>query len=253
MPTTSPSIPQIDWHNNALFLDFDGTLVEIIDDPAKVELSSDTRHALTVLYRRLEGALAIISGRDLEDLRGRLAPFSPALAGSHGIEQRDAAGRVRINGGHALDELNGLREPLQELAMRHGLLLERKTGALSLHFRNRPELETECRAFVAKLVNARPGLRVIHGNMVAEISLAGNDKGVAVAAFMKEDPFKGRLPVMVGDDTTDEDAFRAANDLGGFGVRIGSGTTNARYRIASTAQFLTWLQQQASGSDRGRI
>ena len=136
-------------------------------------------------------------------------------------------------------------EQMRAHAKAHGLLLEEKSGGFAVHFRAKPDLETPTRALVSEIAAADESFRAIHGHMVAELSLAGVDKGAALNAFMDETPFAGRVPVAIGDDTTDEDAFRAAQARGGLGIRIGGTETCAQGRFADIDALHDWLTRSA--------
>ncbi len=238
-------LERIDWPGHALFLDFDGTLAPIVPRPEDAAVDPPTAEALLRLQGLTGGALAIISGRDLDDLDRRLAPLLLPAAGSHGTEMRDAAGRRRMIANGA-ERMAPAATTMAAFASREGLMLERKAGATTIHYRARPELASMCRALVESLADGAPGLRALHGHLVSEIVLEGVDKGRALRAFMADAPYAGRRPVAIGDDTTDEDAFAAAQDAGGLGVKIGEGRTCARVRIGRIEDFLAWLQRSAA-------
>jgi trehalose 6-phosphate phosphatase len=235
-PRTLPAT--LDWEKHALFLDFDGTLAALQDRPEAVTLLPATVDVVEAALRATGGAVAIISGRALDDLALRSQPLQVALSGSHGAESR-LPGKA-VTGAAEHDSLAAAHAALSPLAARHGLLVERKPGAVALHYRGHPDLEDPCRAAVEEAAAAQ-GLRVMHGNMVSEAALPGVDKGTALRGFMSRPPFKGRRPVMIGDDTTDEDGFAAAQALGGFGLRIGGHATCAHYRVDDMDTALAWL------------
>lgn len=226
-----------DW---ALFLDFDGTLVEIAETPDAVRAERRLVGILQSLSAELGGALAIVSGRPLAEVDAHLAPERFPAAGLHGLELRSAAGGpvMRPDG---LDVPCDVRSALASFAGLHGLLLEEKGIAVALHYRSRPELADACRAAARRAIAGHPGLHALDGKMVVEIKPCGADKGRAVARLMAGAPFAGRVPVFAGDDVTDEDGFRAVAEMGGFGVKVGPGETGARHRVASVASFLGWL------------
>ncbi len=197
--------------------------------PDQVSVPPRMRGALERLIAGTDGAVALNSGRTLEDLDRFLAPLTLPAAGTHGIQRRDARGAVQPLGDHG-DALGAAQARMRDFAGAHGLLLEEKRGSSALHYRDSPEREADVRALVDGLARDE-ALRAIHGHKVAELSLAGVDKGSAVDAFMAEAPFAGRIPVALGDDTTDEDAFRAAQARGGIGIRVGPGETVARARF----------------------
>ena len=237
---TSPP-PVVDLRQLALFLDFDGTLVEIADHPDNITLEAGTRAKLTALASQLDGALAIITGRAIDDVLGHLAPLALPVAGVHGLVRRTAAGDMddMTPPAHVIE---GLRKRLSyTLDLDKGILLETKPGAVAVHFRACPDQGEACIAAAEDAVAATPGFVVSHGKMVVEARSSASDKGQAIAAYLNEPPFAGRRPMFVGDDVTDEDGFRAVNGAGGISIKIGAGNTVARHRIDSTRAFLEWL------------
>ncbi len=225
----------------AVLLDFDGTLVAIADQPGGVVLKEHTVETLARLESVLGGAVAIISGRPIEEIDRIFAPRRLAVAGIHGLERRDAGGR-RHDAAYDRAALDAMAETLEAATGDEpGLLLERKPGSVALHYRHRPELAEFCRDRATEAADAHPGARVLAGKMVVEVKLGGRTKADAVEAFMAEAPFAGRRPLYAGDDVTDEDAFRAVAGLGGISIKIGCDETGARYRVAETGAFLDWL------------
>ncbi len=227
---------------DALFLDLDGTLIEIAPTPDAVRPARRLPQLLEHLSHRLGSALAIVSGRPISEIDRILAPLVLPAAGLHGLERRSANGTRHPP--PALPRLRELRTALQDFAADHpGLLLEDKGAALALHYRARPDLRAATAAAVeAALGCAHTGLAVQRGKAVIEIRPDGADKGMAVAAFMSEPPFAGRRPVFAGDDLTDEAAFRAVRERGGVTVRVGGkGTTAAEWSLADVAAVHAWL------------
>lgn len=227
----------------ALLLDLDGTLAPIADHPAAVVVADRTKQALATLDAALDGALAIISGRSIDDVDRLVAPGRFAVAGIHGLMRRDIHDRLHET---AFDQqvLQTITNELQRLvAGEPGIWLESKPGSVALHYRQRPELEGLCRQQVSRAVAGHEPAEVLAGKMVIEVKAARRTKGDAVLDFMAEPPFRGRCPVYAGDDVTDEDAFRAVDSLGGRSIRIGSKDPQADYWVAETDAFLHWLSQ----------
>ncbi len=230
----------------ALFLDVDGTLLEIADTPDAVKVPAALRNTLQLASAREDGALALISGRCIGELDHLFAPYVFPASGQHGLERRDAQGRFmrpRID----TTLLRPVREALVELQMQHvGLLIEDKGTALALHYRLAPKLESMAFAKMEELAEPLRGqfsLRV--GKCVVELTPSGYSKRAAIEAFMAEEPFSGRAPVFVGDDVTDEEGFEAVNALGGYSVRVGQlGDTQAKYSFGSVSTVIAWLRQR---------
>jgi len=229
-----------DW---ALFCDVDGTLLHIAETPDAVRVSDRLRRAIEGIARCLDGAVALISGRRIDDLDRLFAPLRLPTAGLHGLERRDGAGRQ-----HRLadpTDMEPLRPALREFAeATPGVLLEDKGATLALHYRRVPARAEAARDLVTRLTAGRlDRLRVLDGKMVIEIKPRIAHKGEAIAAFLREPPFLGRRPVFLGDDVTDEDGFRVVNDHGGLTVRVGEdGRTQACRRLANVDAVLVWLE-----------
>ena len=220
--------PPLDPHS-ALFLDLDGTLLEIAPRPELVKAPEGIAELLTRLAQQRGGALAVISGRRIDDFDRHLHPWRGAAAGVHGAERRDAEGRI-VTSGDTLEDrraaaaLERLRPALRALEERlPAIRVEDKVSTLAVHYRQAAEKEREVRAAVESLLRQETAaLRLIDGKMVLELKPIHHDKGRAIAAFMAEEPFRGRVPVFVGDDTTDEDGFAEVNRRGGVSVRVGA-------------------------------
>ncbi|RZU99680.1 trehalose 6-phosphatase [Spiribacter vilamensis] len=236
--------PRADW---ALFLDFDGTLVEIAERPDQVVVPARLRPLLGALTEALGGAVAIISGRHLDGLDALLGSTRPALAGLHGLERRSRDGRIHRPPDHG-DQLDGLRKAMHAFARQHpGAIVEDKGSALALHYRSDPALEHAARALIEHHCESLgDAFRLQSGKQVLEVGPAGHDKGTVIEAFMTEAPFQGRTPVCLGDDVTDEDAFAAINRLGGHAIRVGTDRpTAAGYELASVNEAYQWLNRLA--------
>ncbi len=231
--------PSPDW---ALFLDVDGTILHLRDTPDSVSASETLLELLEAISSRLDGAVALVSGRRIDNLDELFSPHRLPTAGLHGLERRDANGSVhRIPAPEALE---ALRPPLLKLAgSSTKIILEDKGHALAVHYRLAPEMAGEIKGRIEELAGPYSAdLHVMHGKMVCEIKPWQADKGSAIRDFMTEAPFKGRLPVFVGDDTTDEDGFAYVNELGGHSVRVGvSESTAAHYSLAGVDEVISWL------------
>lgn len=234
----------------ALFVDFDGTLVRIAARPDEVRIDNNILGSLIRLAGQLDGAFAIVTGREVADVDRFLEPHVFAASGVHGYEYRmPDAPLTRLTADDAV--LADVERTVSEMVAKHdGLLMERKSSAIALHYRARPELEDKCRALVAALTSRHDDLRVVHGKMVIEIKAHDASKGVAIDTFLKAPPFAGRRPVFLGDDVTDEAAFAAVNAHDGVSIKVGPGETMANYRLADTEAVGDWLAQLADRFDR---
>ena len=234
----------------ALFLDVDGTLLDIADHPDAVRTTPRLKLLLRRARLELGGAVALVSGRAIADLDRLFAPLELPTAGLHGIERRAADGTVYFSA-DLEDRLHDVKRDLMRFVSSHaGLLLEDKGAALALHYRNAPSLKDEAETEIRRAAHAAgDGFHVQSGKMVFELKPAGQDKGTSVVHFMDEPPFQGRMPVFIGDDVTDEDGFAAVNRLGGASIRVGDDQpTEAGYQVASVEALLDWLESSLLGS-----
>jgi trehalose 6-phosphate phosphatase len=224
----------------ALFLDFDGTLVEIAPRPDAIEVAPRLPDLLARLIEATDGAVAVVSGRTVHDIESHLK-VPVAAAGMHGLQRRMAPGGP-VETAPPPEELDVLRRRIKESGLlAGGVELEDKGAGLAVHYRAAPEREAEVKAFLHDAARDLEPLQLIEGKMVVEAKGSGFDKGEALNLFMDSEPFAGRTPVFVGDDTTDEDGIRAAIDRGGFGVKVGDGPTLARYRLPDVPAVHDWL------------
>jgi trehalose 6-phosphate phosphatase len=229
-----------------LFLDVDGTLVELQETPAEVVVGEPLKALLIEVSRRLQGAVALVSGRSIETLDALFEPLVFPAAGLHGVERRSASGERR--GANYCDpSLGDARLALTAFVESHpGTLLEDKGRALALHFRLAPEFETGARQLVAALVRPlAPGYHLQEGKMVLEIKPQGFTKATAIQEFLGEAPFAGRTPVVVGDDLTDQGGFRLVEALGGISIAVGH-RVQGQWRFANPAAVRHWLASIAA-------
>lgn len=232
----------------ALFLDFDGTLVDIAAHPDHVEVARALPGLIETLGEQLEGRLALVSGRALEALDRLLGPVDVAMAGSHGGEFRPCRNA----------EIHPLADPLPETIARplgafardNGeLLVEHKPFSMAVHYRGQPEMRAPLLALAHDLAEAH-GAGVKDGKMVVEVVMPGSDKGSAVARFMDMPRFAGSTPYFIGDDVTDEDAFKAVTAMGGEGILVGPmRQTAACWRLESVEEVHAWLTRALADAD----
>ena len=234
--TPPPLVPDA-----ALFLDFDGCLVDIAPRPDAVIVTQALRDRLAALYRRQGGAVALISGRDVADLRGHLDGFAGIVAGSHGAELSLRPGSIDTL--HRVDfDAGPLHAAAYAAAAPHpALLVEEKPHGVALHYRDAPDLRAFVEGEMQDLADRHPHLVLQPAKMAVELRPGGVGKDSALAHLMTLAPFAGRLPVFAGDDTTDEPAMAEAQTRGGFAIKIGDGPTAARHRLSDPAALAAWL------------
>lgn len=249
MTQISAPAPSLNW---CVFLDVDGTLLELCDTPSETFADQELKTLLADVAERLGGAVALVSGRSIAYLDALFAPLKLPAAGLHGVERRKASGAIQ--GASYVDaQLNAARVALTAFVEAHpGTLLEDKERSLAVHYRMAPEFESISRETVAAI--AKPmgtNYHVQEGNMVLEIKPYGFTKGTAVKEFMHEPPFSGRQPVFVGDDLTDEGGFRAVEVFGGISIAVGN-RIHAQWRFDDPAAVRGWLGQIAALTDMHR-
>jgi trehalose 6-phosphate phosphatase len=220
----------------AYFLDVDGTLLEIRPRPEDVAADACLRALMAAVAAAAGSALALVSGRKIDDLDRIFRPMILPAAGLHGAEIRFFDGARIFARSGAMD---AARPKLRDFARRHpGLTLEDKGATLALHFRQRPELAEDVLAILQSVAET-PGLAVQQGKMVAELKEAGHSKATAIKALLASAPFAGRMPVFIGDDLTDESGFDFVNARGGVSIQIGPAemASAAMFRLSDPARL----------------
>jgi trehalose 6-phosphate phosphatase len=225
----------------ALFLDVDGTLLEIAQRPDGVQVSGTLHQLIDRLAQRNDRAVAFVSGRTIADLDQLFAPLRLPAAGLHGVERRDLPGRI-----HRIDRsagLAGVRHRLSEDTY-EGIFIEDKHSAIVLHYRGNPDLAQLAGEQARRAVlHARGEWIVVPGKMSFEIRPADIHKSDAIKAFLAEAPFLGRRAAFFGDDVSDEEAFAYVNSLGGWSVHVGEGhSTCARAVLAEPSELWHLLE-----------
>lgn len=230
----------------ALFLDVDGTLLEIAATPDRVRVPASLRNTLQLSCEREHGALALLSGRSLDDLDELFSPCVFPASGKHGLEVRLPSGNViRPEIDPAL--LDRARRWLGILQKdNRGLLLEDKGIALAMHYRLAPKLAREVEVVMNEMAEELGEAFIVRpGKCVYELMPCGFDERSAIQLLMKEREFAGRTPIFVGDDPTDEVGFQVVNEMGGRSIRVGNlEETAAQYRFSSVSTVVAWLRNR---------
>lgn len=239
----------------ALFLDIDGTLVDIAPSPDAIVVPPDLPGNLVALSKRLNGALALVTGRALPYADKLFQPYELPVAGLHGAERRMVDGSV-----DAVAATSVFEEVKTALAAAAGqwpgVLVEDKGAAVAAHYRQAPEWRDEVeKAMEFYLLQAGSDFTLQRGKMVFEIRPARANKGSAVQSYLEEAPFRGRRPIAIGDDVTDEEMFRIVNQMGGHSIRIADapGGTEARGIIASAEDLRQALARAATAGDGSEL
>lgn len=238
----------------ALFVDADGTLLDIAPRPDQAAAPAGFVDTLAAVHAALDGALAIVSGRRIADLDRIFAPVSLPASGVHGAEIREAPGadiEVR-EASHITPQLSA---DVRRLGARlPGTIIEEKGEAIAVHWRACPQAEAEVYDALARLLRAHRAqdLLIMRGHYVFEIKSAATTKGGAVRDFMRRAPFAGRRPIFIGDDVTDVAGMHAAKALGGAAFSVSAPLPGADAFFESPAQVRAWLRSLVPDSGRNQ-
>lgn len=239
-PMTAERPPDLDPKRHALFLDFDGTFVDFAPERDAIALRPGSRELLQALHDRMDGALALISGRQIANLDMHLQPLKLPAAGVHGHEIR-AGGQLRLSADS--DMMRTARERLSAaIPAGDPLQIEDKGAALVVHFRKAPDQAGRAERLAREAAAGLADIEIMRGNAIVELRLKGRDKGLAIGELMRLAPYSGRVPIFVGDDTTDEDGFAKVQEAGGVGIKVGEGKTRAECRLADISAVHDWLR-----------
>lgn len=242
--------PPSDVRQCAILLDIDGTILDIAPTPGEVSVPLTLRHTLARLQELTDGALALVSGRLLADIDLIFAPLKLAAVGGHGAELRPMPNAEPQRRAASLSpELRRVLAKLTELGP--GILVEDKGYSLALHYRLAPELAPALQAAVVAICDQMPAgtVEVLPGKAVVEVKPARVGKASAVVELMKHAPFRGRYPIFIGDDVTDEPVFGVIAQFGGLGFSVGRIVAGVDGHFGRPDQVRTWLRQIAA--DRG--
>ena len=235
--------PNIDWSGSALFLDVDGTVLDIRDHPDDVRADSGLVVLLQQISECLAGALALVSGRPLPELDRIFSPARFLAVGAHGAESRVHGGVVSKNGAAVMAD--SIEEQASQFSDAHpGLMLERKDFGIALHYRQAPEFKEDCREFMRSVArDIGQDFRLVEGKMVLELMPHSHNMGDAIREMLTKEPFSGRQPVFAGDDVTDEDGFTQINSVSGVSIRVGQAdVTAALYVLEDVSAVRAWLE-----------
>ena len=224
----------------ALFLDFDGTLVDIAKTPDQVVLHKKTATLLAKLNKTLKGAVAIVTGRPIIQIDKFLNPLLLPVAGKHGAEIRSSKRQIRKITGVNLVPI--VKQLAAFSRIHEGTFVENKGECVALHFRESNLSDQEVQAWVKDNIHLGSNLRFIFGKKICEIQSTNFDKGYAIAQLSKDSPFKGRFPIFFGDDTPDEYGFNFINKIGGLSVKVGKdNASSAKFFTKNLQQTYEWL------------
>ncbi|MEM8654674.1 MAG: trehalose-phosphatase [Pseudomonadota bacterium] len=215
----------------AVFLDFDGTLVDLAPTPDAIHIPDTLTTLLSALTDKTDGALALVSGRAAQDLADWLPDYNGLIVGGHGAEwRRDGTLSPRVD--LSQDHLDVLRDAARAFVGTHpALLLEEKPTGLVLHYRAQPNLRDKVTEFTGHLSQTHDQFEAHPAKMAVEMRPRGVGKDVALADIMDMPAFKGRTPVMIGDDATDEPALAWVQARGGAAIKVGQGDSVANHRL----------------------
>ncbi|SDE02934.1 trehalose-phosphatase [Limimaricola pyoseonensis] len=230
---TADGVPEPQLDRSTLFLDFDGTLVDLAERPDAIEVAPDLGDLLAALSERTGGRVVIITGRAIEDITNYLQGFDGPIIGGHGAQER-ISGEIRNHEFADPETVRHLGEMATAFAATHpGLICERKPTGVVLHFRQDEDLAAPAYAFLRALSETHEGFDLHHSKMAYELRPAGIGKDVSMRRLMEQEPFAGTMPIFFGDDVTDEPALHWVSEQGGLAVKVGEGETAAGCRLGN--------------------
>ncbi len=246
-------LPDLDFNKAAIFLDFDGTLVDLQPTPDAVIVSDSLRKMLLQLNEHTQHALALVSGRSIESIDQLLALPDIAVSGSHGMQYRWESTQSIQHHPQVSAVPDALVQQCQQFCQQHGLLLEQKPLSIAIHYRSHPDMERQVENFLSTLIGSATQLEIQTGKFIRELKPRGIDKASALAQFSQSSPFAGRIPWYFGDDVTDEHAFAWVKQHNGISVKIGDGDSCADYHLPSPQHVLEYfLKNLTSEEDYAR-
>jgi trehalose 6-phosphate phosphatase len=236
-----------DFARHAILLDIDGTLLDLAPTPAGVLVPSSLQGTLTTLWKWTSGALALVSGRPLADIDGIFAPLELPAIGGHGAEIRPTVTEEQVLRRDVPLLEERLRRQLLGLATR-GVYIEDKGYSIAVHYRGARELGPTLHKAVAGITAglATGAYEVLPGKFVIEVKPTGFNKGTAVLELMEIPPFRGRKPIFIGDDITDESVFAILADVKGTGISVGRLIPGVSGMFNAPAEVRAWLDRLAN-------
>ncbi len=242
---TAPEPATLDRHSIGLFLDVDGTIIDLAPTPDAVEVPSALLHELAATERRLGGALALVSGRPIEELDRLFEPLRLRASGVHGGEIRyepDEPGKFVDPARLPEEAWTRLNRLLCEFP---GAFAENKGLSFAVHYNLAGPVAEQIRETLQQFRSEYPELplELIGGRAVYEIKLAGFDKGRAIERFMARPPFAGRRPIFIADDRVDRPGFEKALALGGLALSVGAKLPGVSGWFANPRDLRAWLER----------
>src|SRR5271166_6596483 len=248
------ALQMVDGRNAALFLDVDGTLLDIAATPDAVRAPEGLVETLALAARKLHGALALVSGRTIDEIDRLFAPLRLRASGVHGAQIRVEPGEpIRI--APAASVLPSSFRTALSLALRRfsGILIENKGFSIAVHYRLNPKIASNLRDVLGRLIAAEPwqGLEIEDAHYAFELKRPTFDKGRAIAQFLTREPFRGRMPIFIGDDTTDESGFATVTASGGRAYSVGGPRPGAIGFFETPQSVRDWLAALAATGEGG--
>lgn len=240
-----PPPPPLRASGHCLLLDFDGTLVDLVDRPDAIVVDTGLIDLLHQLAGTFAGRFALVSGRSVAQIEGFLgdAAAEIAVVGSHGAEMRLGGRNIAPDRPPALVEAE--RAFSAAFAGEEGVVVEVKSLGVAVHYRMAPEHGAAARRLAEQYAD-RDGLVLQTGKMMVELRVGGHDKGTGIDALLRHEPFAGHMPVFAGDDVTDESGLALVAERGGVGVLVGAPReTAAQFRLDDVAAVRAWLEKAA--------
>jgi trehalose 6-phosphate phosphatase len=236
----------------ALFLDVDGTLLDLAERPDEVVMPAGLLATLAEAEHKVEGALALVSGRAIDDLDRLFEPLRLRASGVHGAQMRFDPSEPAAQSQGAVELPASLWAALTRAVGEFpGAFAENKRFSFAVHYRLAQGLEKSLRETVMRLIDSQPqtAIEVVNAHYAFELKVPGFDKGKAIATFLSCPRFRGRTPIFVGDDETDEAGFAVVSTRGGFAFSVGRRRPRAFDAFARPSEVRQWLADFAASGD----